>query len=76
MSYNNYPLEQIAAEVGDKIKNGGNIYQKFTCAHCGSRQTMDVPNVLYTSGKCEECGKITDVKKTGCNYMLVLSRHE
>jgi hypothetical protein len=30
---------------------------------------MDVPNVFYKTGRCEECGHITNIKEDGCNYM-------
>jgi hypothetical protein len=46
------------------------VFQQFNCAGCGIKQTMPDPNVLYTHGKCEECGAITDIEKHGCNYAV------
>ena len=46
------------------------VFQQFNCASCGTKQTMPDPNVLYTSGKCEECGAVTDIKRRGCNYAV------
>jgi hypothetical protein len=46
------------------------IFQQFNCAGCGTRQTMSDPNVLYTHGKCEECGAVTNIEKNGCNYAI------
>lgn len=63
-----YPLQECAEEADALIAAGGTIYQKWTCAHCGARQTMTEPNTLYTSGKCEECNEITQIKE--CNYLL------
>jgi len=69
--YNDYPIDECAQGAEKFISKGGKVYQKFTCAGCGSRQTMDVPNVFYTSGKCEECSHSTDLTVTGCNYLVV-----
>lgn len=50
---------------------GGTFYQKFTCSHCGSRQTMSQSNILFISGSCEECGESTDINKSGCNVAAI-----
>jgi hypothetical protein len=50
------------------------VFQQFKCAACGAKQTMDDPNVLYTAGKCEECGAITNLRKYGCNYAVHFHR--
>ena len=41
------------------------VFFKFTCIHCGARQTFDEPNTLYTEGHCEECGNITEIVEGG-----------
>jgi Fe2+ or Zn2+ uptake regulation protein len=69
--YNDYPFFEMAATASELIKDGWDVFQKYTCDHCGSRQTMDDANIFHTHGKCEECGKITDIKQRGCNYMLI-----
>lgn len=67
--YNDYPLLEVATQAAEHLATGrANVWQKWTCAHCNSRQTMDQMNVFYTSGRCEECGKITQIEK--CNYLL------
>lgn len=68
--YNDYPLQECADTVQAYIDNGMYVYQKFTCDHCGSRQTMGDANVFYKTGTCEECKKVTDIDKKGCNYLL------
>lgn len=68
-TYNDYPVEEILKAANELIRQGVTVHQKFTCDKCGSRQTMDEPNTFYASGKCEECGHITDIKKKGCNYL-------
>jgi hypothetical protein len=37
------------------------------------KQTMPDQNKFYTHGKCEECSKITDIEKDGCNFMATMS---
>ncbi len=69
---NDYPLEDCAAaaeRILAKIPTA-EIYQKWTCDHCGSRQTMGEKNVFFTSGTCEECKKVTDIAAKGCNYLV------
>jgi uncharacterized Zn finger protein len=57
--------------VADRlIGMGAQVFQKFTCEKCGSRQTIMTPNTFYATGQCEECGHITDIVKRGCNYMV------
>lgn len=72
VEYNDFPLGEVAMEAEERTKlTHGTAYQKWTCSHCGSRQTMDVPNTFYMSGICEECKKETKIEK--CNYMLIMS---
>ena len=66
---NDYPIEDIAASCLREIETGGTIHQKWTCGHCGVRQTMDEPNKLFRSGRCEECGQVTVISK--CNFLLI-----
>lgn len=65
-----YPLLDIAAEAAKHIDQGFTVWQKWTCGHCGSRQTMENPNVFYKSGRCEECGQVTIIEK--CGYTLLM----
>jgi hypothetical protein len=65
-----YPFDEVV-KVADKIiARGWTLYQKFTCAGCGERCTMEEPNSFYTSGNCE-CGHVTDIRERGCNYMAI-----
>ncbi len=73
MRYNDYPFDQVAADAEQLInEKGAVVFQKFTCASCGARQTMAEANKFFTSGKCEECGAVTDIKSRGCNFMMVM----
>jgi hypothetical protein len=49
------------------------VYQKFTCDNCGTRQTIETPNKLFTKGQCEECKHITDIQAKGCNYTIIFN---
>jgi translation initiation factor 2 beta subunit (eIF-2beta)/eIF-5 len=69
MPHNDYPLdEEIVPAVGKLIAQGVDVYQKWTCKQCGSRQTMATANIFYRAGKCEECGTVSPI--THCNYMI------
>lgn len=67
-----FPFKEVAAEAEKHVQNGFQVFQKFTCAKCGARQTMAVPNTFYTTGSCEECEHVTDIEKQGCNYLLLM----
>ena len=71
IKYNDFPFDSVVEQVSDAIQNGAVCFQKFTCSHCNSRQTMDVPNTLYKSGRCEECQKVTEIKN--CNFLAIFS---
>jgi acetone carboxylase gamma subunit len=69
-----FPLRDCYNTASKLVDEGHTVYQKFTCGKCGERQTIDDPNAFYTSGKCEECGHVTDIEKAGCNYLLVMGK--
>lgn len=50
---------------------GAFTLQKFTCINCGARQTISVPNKVYLSGTCEECGADTDLQHRGGGFVLI-----
>ncbi len=70
-----YPFDDVAKTANDAIIAGATVHQQFLCSHCGTKQTIADPNVFHYSGICEECGKETDIKKNGCNYMMILGSH-
>jgi transcription elongation factor Elf1 len=65
-----YPWGVVLEQVDKLIMRGADVYQQFNCEHCGAKQTMDKPNIVYETGTCEECGKLTDIKQRGMNYMV------
>lgn len=65
-----HPFDECVKQAKQFMADGHNVYQQFNCAHCGTKQTMDTPNVFYMLGNCEECGKQTNIRQDGCNYML------
>ncbi len=68
-----YPFDDVCKTAEELIGQGREVYQKWTCSNCGSRQTMPDANTMYTKGICEECDSLTDIKKQGCNYMVLYS---
>ncbi|MBO4222002.1 hypothetical protein [Bradyrhizobium neotropicale] len=72
--YSNYPLEAVVAKANLLIKQGCDVYQKFTCSGCGARLTMAKPNVFHGSGTCDRCSRTTNIRINGCNMMVVTNR--
>ncbi|HEX3341861.1 MAG TPA: hypothetical protein VHT68_22110 [Pseudolabrys sp.] len=71
-----YPFRDCV-EMADKLlKNSKNVetYQQFQCVGCGSKQTMEYPFTFYTIGHCEECDRLTDIQRDGCNFAVVATR--
>ena len=66
-----HPLMDCVKTAAPLVESGATIHQKFTCLACGARQTIAEANQFFTRGKCEECNHITDITKTGCNYMVI-----
>jgi len=66
---NNYPLTECLQVAQRAREDGFDIHQKWTCSHCGARQTMAMPNIFYTSGECEECKNTSQI--TECNFMAI-----
>lgn len=67
---NDYPIQECLDRVLPLVKQGAKFHQKWTCSHCGSRQTMEEENQFFESGICGECGKESPIK--ACNYLLIL----
>lgn len=68
----NVSLEEAAAKAGEIVAHGGMYWQKFTCVHCGNRQTMEVPCVLFMHGECKKCGKDTCIHEVGCGLLMTM----
>lgn len=72
-SKHDHPFDIVVADAERLVnEKGATVWQKWSCIHCGARQTMATPNKFYTSGECEECGGVTDIQKEGCNYLLMM----
>ena len=67
---NLYPWDDCVASLDKRRADGFDFFQQFNCAKCGTKQTMPDANILYKTGKCEECGHVTDIRRDGMNYML------
>lgn len=66
-----FPFEDVLARAEILVSQGATVWQKWTCAHCGSRQTMEDKNAFYVEGSCEECGETTNIRAQGCNYLIL-----
>lgn len=69
-----HPFYEVA-EAAKKLmeEKGADVYQQFNCGKCDTKQTMTDPNVFYKAGTCEQCGAVTNIESTGCNYMVHFS---
>lgn len=65
-----FPWDDVIKKAEKLAQDGIDVYQKFTCAGCGQRLTIEVPNHFYETGTCDKCPAVTDIKKQGCNYMI------
>jgi hypothetical protein len=69
--YKDFPFEDVCNKVCELAQDPSKLlYQKFTCAGCGQRLTMDVPNTMFETGTCDKCPTVTDIKKQGCNFLM------
>jgi hypothetical protein len=73
VTYQDFPLDEVVKAANEIVaqRPGTKIFQKFTCSGCGERLTIDVPNEFHPTGSCDRCPAITDIRKQGCNYMIV-----
>jgi hypothetical protein len=66
------PFEQAVEGAIEWIAQGATVHQRFACEACGNDTLgIEKPNVFYTSGSCDLCGHVTDLQKTGCNYLVM-----
>lgn len=65
-----FPWDEVVVKAVELARRGVHVYQKYTCAGCGNRLTIETPNRFYETGTCDQCPAVTDIKKQGCNYML------
>jgi hypothetical protein len=73
VKYKNFPLQECDTalqRIMRDLPEGSAFFQKWTCGGCGARVTGNTPNKLFIGGHCEDCGHITDIRKSGCNYSL------
>ena len=64
------PFKDACAQAMDLMAKGMDVYQKFTCAGCGNRLTMEKPNIFFKQGTCDNCAATTDIEAQGCGYLV------
>ena len=65
------PFEDVAEMAWNLVQRGGHVFQKFTCAECGLRQTVEEPDHMFVRGQCEKCRHVTDLQVQGCGFVYV-----
>ena len=72
-----FPFDQVTAEADRRRREGAIVFQKWTCGGCGHRLAGG-PDGWTMYGRCEDeingkiCGYVTDLRKTGCNFTLIM----
>ena len=72
-----FPFEQVRAEADKRRREGYIVFQKWTCRGCGHR-LAGAPDAWTAYGQCEDeikgkmCGYVTDLRRTGCNFTLIM----
>lgn len=61
---------QEAIEQFEEMGVVPEVHFKATCPACGARCTFEVPNYLFESMECAQCGIVSPVTEGG--YALVL----
>ena len=61
----------MAERLLERSSHNARVHFKYTCQHCHERCSFSEPNILYESGECHKCGKVTDIQEAG--FMLVLN---
>jgi transcription elongation factor Elf1 len=69
----NFPFWQVVHNAEQLIDKGATVRQKFTCANCGSRLTIDVANQFFRTATCDHCGRVTNIEARGCNLMVEMN---
>lgn len=68
--HTDFPFDDVTKKAEALVNQGHDCYQKFTCAGCGQRLTMETPNQFYEEGTCDKCDTVTNIKQQGCNFLL------
>jgi hypothetical protein len=68
--FRDYPFADVVVKAEAIADAGHECFQKFTCAGCGARLTIDEPNAFHETGTCDKCDVVTDIRKQGCNFLV------
>ena len=65
-----------AAEAAEEILGQGQdtsvVFQAFECEHCGASVITMEANAFHENGLCSECRKTTDLRKSGCGFIIAV----
>jgi len=65
-----FPFAEVSRKAAILSSQGHSLFQKFSCSGCGRRVIRKEPNIFLPTGKCDRCGGITDISRSGCNYEI------
>jgi hypothetical protein len=68
------PFDEVIESAEQYRACGATVHQRFQCEACKDDTLgIEEPNTFHTKGHCDRCGHITDLEKTGCNFLVILS---
>lgn len=66
------PFDKCVKSAEKWVKLGHTVHQRFACEACGNDTLgIEKPNTFYELGECDQCKHVTNLRKTGCNYLLL-----
>lgn len=68
------PFTEVLDSAEEYVLAGITVHQRFQCEAC-KNDTLGIeePNTFYEFGECDRCKHITDLRKTGCNFLAIFS---
>lgn len=67
-----YPWHEVSRNFLRQVKAGRIGFQTWNCDECGAKESMAQSNALYWEGECENCGHVTDLRRKGFNFTLIV----
>jgi len=63
---------EAAAEMLEEVGASSVVFQVFECGHCGKTVQTAEPNAFHEHGRCYGCKKTTDLRATGCGFVVAV----
>ena len=74
-----HPFDEAASAASmilDEAEDATTVFQLFECEKCGSvTQTLEA-NAFHEKGRCYECKHDTNLRDTGCGFVVAVGDPE